>query len=87
MNEESHGKRVWFFPDGDIPQPGDGPQKGHESLVILNPNADDAEIRLTVYYVDREPEQPPKSSRLVACAASEWTSQLTATGFPSGSMP
>ena len=70
MNEESHGKRVWFFPDGDIPQPGDGPQKGHESLVILNPNADDAEITLTVYYVDREPEQPPAQvvkARRVRC--------------------
>jgi len=58
MSQGPHGKRVWFFPDGDIPQPGDGPQKGHESLVILNPNASDAEITLTVYYDDREPEQP-----------------------------
>ena len=51
-----HGKRVWFFPDGDLPPAGDGELKGHESLVILNPNATDARIELTVYYPDREPQ-------------------------------
>jgi hypothetical protein len=49
------GKRVWFFPDGDLPCPGDGELKGHESLVLLNPNDTDAEINLTVYFRDREP--------------------------------
>jgi hypothetical protein len=49
------GKRVWFFPDGDIPSPGEGELKGHESLVLLNPNEQDAEIKLTVYFTDRAP--------------------------------
>ena len=49
------GKRIWFFPDGDIPEPGEGKLKGHESLVILNPNDREAEIALTVYFTDREP--------------------------------
>jgi len=53
---ENHGSRVWFFPDGDIPEPGDGALKGHESLVILNPNERDAEVTITVYYADREPD-------------------------------
>ena len=61
MNEA--GKRTWFFPDGDLPEPGDGGAHGyfgHESLVILNPNAADASITLTVYFT----EAPPK----VLCA-------------------
>ena len=51
-----HGKKVWFFPDGDLPAPGDRGLKGHESLVLLNPNDIDAEITLTVYFTAREPE-------------------------------
>ena len=53
------GRRAWYFPDGDIPPPGDGEFKGHESLIILNPNDEDAEVALTVYYPDREPGRPP----------------------------
>ena len=53
MND--YGKRVWFFPDGDIPNPGEGELMGHESLVLLNPNETDAHISLTVYFTDREP--------------------------------
>ena len=49
------GKRIWFFPDGDIPAPGDGELKGHESLVILNPNDTNAQISICVYFVDRDP--------------------------------
>lgn len=49
------GKKVWFFPDGDLPAPGNGELQGHESLVILNPNNTDAEILLTVYFTDRKP--------------------------------
>ena len=56
MPEDTYGRRTWFFPDGDLPQPGDGALKGHESLVILNPNTDDAQLTLTVYYTDREPD-------------------------------
>lgn len=58
-NPRTHGRRVWFFPDGDLPPAGDGPFKGHESLVILNPNPADAQVKLTVYYSDRAPDEPP----------------------------
>jgi hypothetical protein len=53
---EANGSRTWFFPDGDIPSPGDGELKGHESLIILNPSAEDALVTITVYYTDREPD-------------------------------
>ena len=44
------GKRIWFFPDGDLPDPGDGGKHGlhgHESLVILNPNPSAAHVAIT----------------------------------------
>ena len=53
MNE--YGKRIWFFPDGDRPPFGDSPLKGHESIVVLNPNKGQAVIKITFYYEDREP--------------------------------
>jgi hypothetical protein len=51
-----NGHRVWFFPDGELPDPGDAAPHGHESLIVLNPGALDAAIRLTVFYPDREPD-------------------------------
>ncbi len=50
-----YGKKVWFFPDGDRPPLGDSPLKGHESIVILNPNREDANCGLTFYYEDSDP--------------------------------
>src|ERR1039458_3731798 len=59
MAQEEFGQRVWFFPDGDLPPAGEGSFKGHESLIILNPNDRDAEVKLTVYFEDCEPASPP----------------------------
>ncbi len=50
-----HGSGTWYFPDGDIPPPGDTEPHGHESLIMLNPGTEDAEVVITVYFEDREP--------------------------------
>jgi hypothetical protein len=50
------GSRTWFFPDGDVPPPGDSPPFGHESLIMLNPGDEDAEVEVEVYFEDREPD-------------------------------
>lgn len=55
MNK-TNGSKTWFFPDGDIPAAGATDPHGHESLVMLNPNDTDAEVVMTVYYEDRDPE-------------------------------
>lgn len=49
------GHTRWVFPDGDLPPRGDGEPHGHESLIVLNTNAQAADVRLTVYFPDREP--------------------------------
>jgi len=54
MNQKIHGKTTWFFPDGDLPDAGTSGPKGHESLVILNPNGEEARVTMTVYFPDRE---------------------------------
>ncbi|RCX16538.1 hypothetical protein DFR58_11031 [Anaerobacterium chartisolvens] len=53
--EKEYGKTVWFFPDGELPPPGEGEMKGHESIVILNPNSRDANVKITLYFTDLEP--------------------------------
>lgn len=50
-----YGKKVWCFPDGDLPAAGDVEPRGHESLVLLNPNDRDAHASLTIYFTDRPP--------------------------------
>ena len=57
MESKVYGSRVWFFPDGDLPLPGDKEPKGHESLVILNPNPVDATVQITVFYEDKDPDK------------------------------
>jgi len=52
------GRRVWIFPDGDLPPAGEPglPLEGHESLIVLNTGEAPAQIELDVYFSDREPE-------------------------------
>jgi hypothetical protein len=53
-----HGRKVWIFPDGDLPPAGDPdlPLEGHESLIVLNTGDEDAQIEMDVYFSDRDPE-------------------------------
>ena len=65
-----HGSRTWFFPDGDLPPPGEHEPFGHESLIMLNPNDDDAEVELTLYFEECEPHVLPPlavDARRVRC--------------------
>ena len=52
---EQVGKKIWVFPDGEMPLPGKFPVKGHESIIILNPSDEPAICKLSIYYTDREP--------------------------------
>ena len=50
------GRKEWLFPDGELPPMGADPNLyGHESIVITNPGDKPAEVRLTLYWTDREP--------------------------------
>jgi len=51
----SIGKKIWVFPDGELPAAGNGPQKGHESLIILNTSDKDSKISFEIYFEDEEP--------------------------------
>ena len=54
-SNEEYGSRLWFIPDGEVPDPGKGSLYSHEAVVILNPNRVDTEVNFTFYFKDREP--------------------------------
>jgi hypothetical protein len=57
----SLGKRNWAIAEGYIPEGSHGPEPemlSHETACILNPNDEDAHVRITVYFTDRDPVGP-----------------------------
>lgn len=50
-----YGKKVWIFPDAELPPEGVDVIPGHESVIITNVSGSDAHIRITLLYTDREP--------------------------------
>ena len=50
----SYGKKVWIFPDAELPPVGENPIPGHESVIITNTGDQIANIKITLLYTDRE---------------------------------
>lgn len=52
------GKKQWYIVDGYRPSPKPDPNadySGHESVMILNTNDEDANVLISIYFEDREP--------------------------------
>ncbi len=50
------GKNVWLFPDGELPEPDkDSPYQAHEALIILNTSDKDADLKMNIYFSDKDP--------------------------------
>lgn len=55
------GYRRWAIAEGFIPGASTGPEpefESHESACILNATDDEAHVRLTIFFTDREPAGP-----------------------------
>ena len=53
-----YGKKDWFFPDAELPPQGTNPDlPGHESIILLNPNDEDSEVRIVLHWTDRAPTE------------------------------
>lgn len=53
-----NGKKTWFVADGYLPyadEVKDGGFKGHEAIMLLNCNEQDADVRFDIYFDDRPP--------------------------------
>lgn len=51
----NYGKKVWVFPDAELPPKGENLIPGHESVIITNVTEREAKIKITLIYTDREP--------------------------------
>ena len=51
----AYGKKVWIFPDAELPPEGANLIPGHESVIITNTGDSDAHVRITLFYTDKEP--------------------------------
>lgn len=56
------GKKVWVFPDGELPPAGNFDLKGHESVIILNTANEEADVSMTLYFTDQPPVENIKIS-------------------------
>ena len=57
----SIGSRVWAIAEGYIPEGSTGPEPAftsHETACLLNTSDEDARVRITLYFTDREPAGP-----------------------------
>lgn len=50
-----YGKKVWIFPDAELPPVGVNAIPGHESVIITNVTDTDAVIKITLLYTDKDP--------------------------------
>ncbi len=50
-----YGKKVWIFPDAELPPVGNNEILGHESIIITNTGSEEAHIKITLLYTDRSP--------------------------------
>ncbi len=51
----AYGKHVWIFPDAELPPVGVNLIPGHESIIITNVGSQDANIKITLLYADKDP--------------------------------
>jgi hypothetical protein len=57
----SIGRRKWAIAEGYIPSKSHGPQPAmtsHETACLLNVSGQDAHIKITIFFTDREPAGP-----------------------------
>ena len=65
-----YGKKVWVFPDAELPPEGVNLIPGHESIIITNTGDEEAHVRITLLFTDREPDVIPDltvGARRVRC--------------------
>jgi hypothetical protein len=46
------GKKRWIIPDCELPREGEGELKGHESVIIVNDNEEDVDVKVTLFFTD-----------------------------------
>ena len=48
------GKKEWIIPDCELPPPGEGVLKGHESVIVVNDSDKEAVIKVKIFFADKD---------------------------------
>lgn len=48
------GKKNWIIPDCELPMEGEGVLKGHESVIIVNDNNFDVDVKVTLFFTEEK---------------------------------
>jgi hypothetical protein len=62
LHSENIGARVWVIPDNNLSEKDSLHTQSlkYDSICVLNPNKEDANVEVTFFYKDREPSSPFK---------------------------
>ncbi|GAF64829.1 hypothetical protein BTS2_1725 [Bacillus sp. TS-2] len=88
MSTIQKGHLLWYIPDGYIPEISQGELLSHESICVLNTYQEDAELKITIYFEDREPIEeinylvPGKRTKHIRTSALEKNGQVIPVGVP-----
>ncbi|RKP56867.1 hypothetical protein D7Z26_02435 [Cohnella endophytica] len=52
---KQRGEKLWYIPDGYIPETSSGDLTSHESICVLNTSSEDALLEITIFFEDRDP--------------------------------
>ena len=83
---QEEGKKVWIFPDGDLPEADPKSElEAHEALMILNTSDKDAHIKLSFYFSDRDPIENVSqtvSAKRVKCIRMDHPDEIEGVKLP-----
>lgn len=49
------GAKIWYFPDGYLPEKTEGKIEAHEAVMIMNVNDQVAHVKMDIYFEDKHP--------------------------------
>ncbi len=55
------GSKVWFIPDAYYPKESSGKFHSHDAVCVLNPQNEDAHIKMTLYFEDSDKKEGLKT--------------------------
>jgi hypothetical protein len=79
---KQRGEKLWYIPDGYIPEISSGELTSHESICVLNTSSEDALIKITIYFEDREPLED-----IMVVVAGRRTKHIRTSSLQQGGMP
>lgn len=85
---QARGEKIWYIPDGYIPETSSGSLTSHESVCVLNCSSEEALLRFTIFFEDRDPIEdmlfvvPPRRTKHIRTSSLNKDGQTIPVGVP-----